>query len=161
MKKNKIEATTVANVITCIAFCLIAISIVFTYFLPQKSYSLGIAINNDGTCSKSEMEYRCASYFNRCIFYTQGDTLGPYGDDSYTKVKLTNEECKKIAETIYKDDPTTLKSIISYEYYDTEIKYSPWSDTIPNCPEKNIETRMTDRDYECNKLQLKNKERNK
>lgn len=162
-KKNTgVDLTLLANIITGIAFCLIGAFLGIKYFSPKQSINLGVIINNDGTCSKAEIEYRCASFHNRCVFYTRTDILGPYGDDSLTKNSLTSEECKEIAEKIYANDKNTLNSIISYEYYDTEIKYSIWKETKPDkCPERNIESRMVNKNYQCNKTKLDNNKINK
>jgi len=160
-KENGIDLTIISNVLTVIAFCLIAAFLGITYLTPNQTVNLGIVVNNDGTCSKAEMEYRCASYYNRCIFYTNGDTLGPYGDDSIIKSSLNSEECKLIAQKVYKKEPQVLNTIISYEYYDTEIKYSNWSEEKPNCPDKNLETRMVNKNYQCNKMKLDNNRINK
>lgn len=157
-----VDLTGLANILTGIAFCLMGAYIGIRYFSPKPNVNLGVIINNDGTCSKAEMEYRCASFYNRCIFYTKNDTLGPYGDDSLTKNSLTSAECKELAQKVYKDDKETLNSIISYEYYDTEVKYSVWKGTKPKeCPEKNLESRMVNKNYQCNKTKLDNNKINK
>lgn len=155
-KKNKIDLKIFSNILTALGFCFIGAYVGITYFTPKQSFSLGVIINNDGTCSKATMEYRCASYFNKCIFYTNNDTYGPIGEDNYYKSKLTDEECLALAKNVYNKEPKILENIISYEYYGTDIKYSNWSDTKPNCPDNNLESRMINKSYKCNRVKLDN-----
>ena len=108
-----VDLTVLSNILTGLAFCLIGAYVGIRYFSPKPNVNLGVIINNDGTCSKAEIEYRCASFYNRCIFYTQNDTLGPYGDDSLTNKKLSSEECKEIAKKVYKDDLEEKKITLS------------------------------------------------